>query len=381
MASVDRNVTAVITTEMLQRARKRLGEEIPITAPFNTEARRDGIRHWADGIGDVNPLWVDEDYGQKSQYGSMLAPPSFLYSCNQGPAHRGAGAGGFRGFPGVHRFWAKEWWEWFRPIRLGDQIRGVTKLVDLVEHKSSLAKRSIEDITEQTFRNRTGDIIAIHRMHYLNTERDTAAKVGKHREFQKHKYSEDDLNRILADIDNEVIRGSKPRYFEDTEIGEDIPAVVKGPYTSTETVAFLVGWGGPFTMASELTHKYIRAHPKANVPDRETNAPDFPERAHWDDAFAQEVGAPAAYDFGAQRVAWVIHALTNWSGDDALIRSIDAKLVKFNVMGDATWCKGRVTGKAIVQDEPIIELDIWGENQRGEITITGNARVRLPRRP
>ena len=160
-----------------------------------------------------------------------------------------------------------------------------------------------------------------------------------------------------------------------------MPQVVKGPYTTSEAVAFVVGWGGPFIMASEVTQRYVKAHPKANVPDRETNAPDFPERAHWDSAFAREVGAPAAYDFGGQRVSWVVHALTNWAGDDGFVRWISAKLVKFNVMGDTTWCHGRVKEKGIEDGANLVLLEVWGENQRGEINITGEAKVQLPTRP
>ena len=55
------------------------------------------------------------------RYGTLLAPPSFLYSCNQGPAHRGRQAGGWRGFAGIHRVWVGEEWEWHQPIQLGDQ--------------------------------------------------------------------------------------------------------------------------------------------------------------------------------------------------------------------------------------------------------------------
>ena len=379
--SVDLNTGSIVTEEMLARVRSRIGEEAPISFPFNTEARRDNIRHWADGIGDLNPLWIDEDYAGKTKYGTLLAPPSFLYSCNQGPIHRGRGSGGFRGFPGLHRFWAREEWEWVRPVRLGDQIRGMTKLADIVEHRSTLGGRSWEDITEQPFRDGNGDLLAVHRMHFVNTERQTAARIGKHKQFEVYRYTQEELEKISDDAHAEVVRGAKPRYWEDVQPGDEVPQVVKGPYTTSEAVAFVVGWGGPFIMASEVTQRYVKAHPKANVPDRETNAPDFPERAHWDSAFAREVGAPAAYDFGGQRVSWVVHALTNWAGDDGFVRWISAKLVKFNVMGDTTWCHGRVKEKGIEDGANLVLLEVWGENQRGEINITGEAKVQLPTRP
>src|SRR5205823_2745016 len=125
--AIDLNTSSTITEEMVARVRARLGEESPISEPFNTEATRDTIRHWAEAIGDVNPLWIDRDYAAKTRYGTLLAPPSFLYSCNQGPAHRGRQAGGWRGFAGIHRVWVGEEWEWHQPIQLGDQIRGTTK--------------------------------------------------------------------------------------------------------------------------------------------------------------------------------------------------------------------------------------------------------------
>ena len=376
--TIDLNTGTTVTEEMLAKVRSRIGEEAPLDSTFNTEAQRDNIRHWADGIGDLNPLWNDAAYAEKSSHGTLLAPPSFLYSCNQGPIHRGRGSGGFRGFPGLHRFWAREEWEFFRTIRVGDQIKGTTKLADIIEHKSSLGGRSWEDITEQTFRTGDGELIGIHRMVFVNTERRTAAKIGKHKTFEIHRYTPEELARISDDAHAETIRGAQPRYWEDVEIGDELPQVVKGPYTSSEAVAFVAGWGGPFIMASEVTHRYVRAHPKANVPDRDSNAPEFPERAHWDNALAREVGAPAAYDFGGQRVSWVIHLITNWAGDGGFLRSISAKLVKFNVMGDTTWCKSKVTGKTVEAGEHLVHLDVWGENQRGEISLTGEAKVRLP---
>ncbi len=369
-----------ITDEMLAKAKSRLGQETPISSPWNTEITRDNIRQWVEGIGDVNPLWIDAAYAAKTRYGALTAPPSFLYTCNQGPIHRGATAGGFRGFPGIHRFWAKEEWEWFLPMKLGDQIRGTTKVKEFIEHKSSLASRSIEDVTEQAFYNQRNELIALHRMFFVNVERKTAGEKGKHKEHKAYRYTEQELAQIEAEIDKEVVRGPKPLYWDDAKVGEVVPHVVKGPFTTTEAVAFVAGWGGPFVMASEVTHRYIRAHPKANVPDRETNAPDFPERAHWDNAFAREVGAPGAYDFGGQRVAWVLHAIHNWGGDDAFIRSITAKLVKFNVLGDTQWCNAKVTGKHIEKGEHLVTLEVWCQNQRNEITLTGEAKVRLPKK-
>jgi acyl dehydratase len=374
----DLNVDAKITDEMITKARSRLGEETAITEAWHTEATRDTIRRWAEAIGDNNPLWVDPKYAAGTGHGTIIGPPTFLFSCNQGPAHRGRGAGGFRGFPGIHRFWAHEEWDWRLPIRRGDEIHGFTKEAEIIEHTSRLARRSFENITEQRFLNQNGELIANHRMGFVNTERSTAAAIGRYKDFKQHSYTREDIQKINDDIDMEELRGATPRYWEDVSSGDQVPWVVKGPLTSTEIVTFITGWGGPFIIASEIGHRYLRDHPHANVSNRITNAPDFPERCHWDDDFAREVGAPAAYDFGSQRVAWLCHAVTNWMGDNGFLRHLKAKLIKFNVLGDTTWCQGRVVDTTVEDGEHLVHLELWGENQRGEVTITGQASVRLP---
>ena len=51
--------------------------------PWYYEATRDNIRHYAHGIGDDNPLWCDPEYAAKTQYGSIVALPSFLFTTSR----------------------------------------------------------------------------------------------------------------------------------------------------------------------------------------------------------------------------------------------------------------------------------------------------------
>ena len=103
MTTIDQNVDSKLTDEIIAKYRARIGEVTPITEAWNSEATYDTIRHFANGIGDDNPLWNDEEYAKGTPYGDMIAPPSFLFTCNQGPLSRGRTSGGFRGFTGVHR--------------------------------------------------------------------------------------------------------------------------------------------------------------------------------------------------------------------------------------------------------------------------------------
>ncbi|MGN6358306.1 MAG: FAS1-like dehydratase domain-containing protein, partial [Novosphingobium sp.] len=73
-----------ITEEGLAALRERIGVRIENTIePWNYEASRDAIRHYAHGIGDDNRLWTDPEYAKNTQYGTIVALPSFLFSTNR----------------------------------------------------------------------------------------------------------------------------------------------------------------------------------------------------------------------------------------------------------------------------------------------------------
>jgi hypothetical protein len=50
----------------------------PHSIHFNTQASRDGILHFVNGIGDENPLFTNPEYAKKSKYGNIIAPGTYL---------------------------------------------------------------------------------------------------------------------------------------------------------------------------------------------------------------------------------------------------------------------------------------------------------------
>jgi len=110
----------------------------------------------------------------------------------------------------------------------------------------------------------------------------------------------------------------------------------------------------------------------------ELGVPDPPEAVHWDNGLALSIGAPGPYDFGPERVAWLGNLMTNWMGDDGFLKKIRAEVRRFNLVGDVTWCKGTVKKKRMDGKDCLVDCDIWGENQRGEKTMVGEATVVLP---
>jgi hypothetical protein len=68
-------------------------------------------------------------------------------------------------------------------------------------------------------------------------------------------------------------------------------------------------------------------------------------------------------------------------GDDAWLWKLDCQFRRFNYVGDTHRMRGRVTRKAFVDgDRPAAELELAGENQRGEVTTPGRATILLPSR-
>ena len=58
---------ATVTPEMIEKARKKIGEEWRPPQPyFNVQATKDTIRHFVDGYGDINPLYRDAEYAAKT---------------------------------------------------------------------------------------------------------------------------------------------------------------------------------------------------------------------------------------------------------------------------------------------------------------------------
>jgi len=356
---------------MIQEMRSRIGEDATAPEPFNHEATRLAIRHFARGIGDTNPLWIDKEYAKKTRYGTIIAPPTFVLSCG---SHINIG------FRGLHGFYAGGNFEFYQPVRLDDRIIGKTTFYDLVEKESRFAKRMFQAIFETIYRNQRDEIVARYLLYSMRFERGAAKKEGKYSHLTQPHYTDEDIKRIDDDYDREVVRGATPRFWEDVQVGEELTPVVKGPLTVTDILGWLIGSGmTPYIRAHGIGVAFRRAHPAAYIPN-ELGIPDITERVHWDNAFAKSMGIPAAYDYGAQRLSWLANLITNWIGDDGWLKTIDFQLRRHNLIGDTTWCKGKVIDKYLKNGEHIVKCEIWAEDQRGESTASGNATVVLPTR-
>ena len=364
--------SARITEEALKSLEERVGHEVTIATPGHlSEVTGDAIRHWAHGIGDRNPLWLDPERASATRFPGRVAPPTILLGFSK------LATGYAGGLPGIHALYTGSDYTWLRYPRLGDRLVARVVLDALVERHGRYAGRSFDQITRIAVRDQDGQLVAEGTSSIRRTERDTARDRGKYREMVPHTYSREELTRIWQDIDNEVRTGRRPLSAADLEPGNEIPVTVKGPLTITDNVMFAMAWGGSFMRAHGFARDYYLKHPAAFVTN-DLGVPDVAERVHWDGDFAQRVGVPAPYDYGGQRYAWMGHLVTNWMGDNGFLRRLRVEFRRFNIIGDTTWCRGKVLGVRPEEGNLSVYLEIWAHDQRGEVTTRGEATVWLP---
>jgi len=89
---------------------------------------------------------------------------------------------------------------------------------------------------------------------------------------------------------------------------------------------------------------------------------------------------PGIYDIGPHRLSWLCRFITDWMGDDAFLKKLGGFLRRPNIISDVTRIKGKVVRKWQEGGDFLVECQIWGENQLGEMTMPGYAIVSLPSR-
>ena len=366
-----------ITEQGLEDLRKRIGVKITDTVePWNHEATRDAIRHYAHGIGDDNPLWCDPDYAATAKYGAIVALPSFLFSTNR------IISGYCGGLSGVHAMWAGSDWTWRKPVLRNDVISTEAYLKDIFGHQTRFAGRSVQQIYHVDFFNQSGDRVAEADSWVFRTERDEARERGTKYMGVGEKveqFTDEELDELYTLYEAEEIRGATPRYWEDVEEGEALPRMMKGPMTVTGFICYAQGWGGLYIRANKIAWDLQQKHPGLGIKNR-FNVPDCPERVHWEEAFAREVGVPGAYDYGPERCSWLTHHLTNWIGDDGFLRKSKCQIRRHNPDGDVIVIDGVVTRKYVEDGMHLLEISQRAETHRGELSAQGSAIVELPSR-
>ena len=144
-------------------------------------------------------------------------------------------------------------------------------------------------------------------------------------------------------------------YFEDVQVGDELPALVKGPIQQIQLTRY-AGASGDFNPI------------------------------HQDDEFAKTAGMGGVFAHGMLSMGFVAQAVTDWAGAGT-VRKLGVRFTALVRLKDTVTCKGRVLAKspaptqhADINDAHTVDLEIWAETQKGEKVVTGRATVALPSR-
>lgn len=148
--------------DILEKQRTILGREMTITAP--EEVGRAAIRYFAQAIGDVNPLYFDEEYSKSTRHGGIIAPPTFVCETiyyqgdnldeNGGPVRR-------LRLPLGLEIRASNDYEFFQPFRPDDILTAHWKVVDVYEKEGATGVLYFLEY-DVTYTNQRDELLAIN---------------------------------------------------------------------------------------------------------------------------------------------------------------------------------------------------------------------------
>jgi acyl dehydratase len=134
-----------------------VGKEFP---PFVVTVERGRIKDFARAIGDENPFYLDDRVGQASEWGDVIAPPTFMTTFRAegetGALLRELGTDISRVLHGEQEF------EMFRPIRPGETFTCRSRITDIYERTGRSGPMAFV-ARETAVTDRAGEIVAVIR--------------------------------------------------------------------------------------------------------------------------------------------------------------------------------------------------------------------------
>jgi acyl dehydratase len=141
------------------------------------------IRRYALAIDDLNPIYFDEKAAKNGKYGGLAAPLSYVsWAVGVPGAEKSVrelgedGLASFVGVPEIPGAWELGWvrggedLEFFKPVYAGDRVTVKGKLVDMNE-KEGKSGKMILVVSEFTYSNQKGEVLAKHRITMIATPR------------------------------------------------------------------------------------------------------------------------------------------------------------------------------------------------------------------
>ena len=102
---------------------------------------------------------------------------------------------------------------------------------------------------------------------------------------------------------------------------------------------------------------------------------------HMDPDYAKNVAKlPDVIVMGNLKLAYIANALEDWAGEEGWIEKLAVEYRRMDTVHSTLTAKGKVTKKYQQDGKNLIDLEVWVENDKGEVTTPGSAVVSLPPR-
>jgi len=133
------------------------------------EVEKGAIKKFADAVGDTNPLYWDEEYARKSEYGGISAPPGFFgwpvkwkgaMPMASELREKAIATISKAGYPRVLDGGIE--YEFLFPVLAGDTLAAVSRIADIQEQEGKTGKMFLT-VLETTYTNQSGDLVAKER--------------------------------------------------------------------------------------------------------------------------------------------------------------------------------------------------------------------------
>jgi acyl dehydratase len=133
-----------------------LGKEFP---PYTVTVERGKIKEFARAIGDLNPFYLDDRVGEASQWGDIIAPPTFAITFRP---EEGADTAGFLKELGTdisRILHGEQEFELHGPLRPGERYLCRSRVADIYE-KSGRSGPMAFVVRETTVTDRHNELVA-----------------------------------------------------------------------------------------------------------------------------------------------------------------------------------------------------------------------------
>lgn len=141
----------------------------------------------------------------------------------------------------------------------------------------------------------------------------------------------------------------EPLFFEDVEVGDEIPAITKMPSNLQLFMFSAVTWN---------------CH-----------------RIHFDADFARgHDGLPGILTHRPLLGSFLCQLLTDWVGENGKVERLEWSNRGPAVPGDTLTCRGKVVGKRRQADMALVDCEVWIEKGAGDVIVPGKAVVSLASR-